>query len=854
MMDHRHIDSSGVPAAVAPGSAITMGGAAGPRPDPRPGAGHRPRVGGRFLYVGDEKLWVRGVTYGTFRPRFAGDDGFIATVVDTDFAQMAAAGINAIRLYEVPPLWLLDTALRHGLWVCVDVPWEEHVAFLDHRDLPASILVRTSEAIRRCAGHPAVLAFSVGNEIPSRIVRWHGDRPVVDFIERLTDTARAADPGALITYVNYPSTEYVRPRGLDFDAWNVYLERTDDFERYVARLQNLSPDRPVIITELGADSRRLGGAIQADLVSGQVRAAFAGGSAGTFVFAWTDEWARSGIEVNDWDFGITTRDRSPKPALGALQAAYRETPFPTDLAWPAISVALCSYNGARVIRRCLEGLARQDYPDYEVIVIDDGSTDETARIADEFDVALFSTPNQGLSAARNEALARARGEIIAYIDDDAWPDPDWLRYLAWVYLTTGHAGVGGPNLPPPDDGPTAALVALAPGGPLHVLRSDSEAEHIPGCNSSFRTADLRAIGGYDVRFRTAGDDVDVCWRLHERGETIGFSAGAMVWHHRRPTIRGYLRQQRGYGYAEALLERKWPSRFNVLGHVTWPGQLYGSGADPGGLVRSSVYAGTWGSAPYQSIYERSSHWAAAPLMPEWWLAIAGLVAVGLLGWSWSPLWLAWPLAVSMIGGSMLIAAVVAGRQTRLVSSDDGRIRRMVVLAGLTLGQSLARLRGRLAGDLVPWRRRGAGPWTVPRTYGLEVWSEDWQAMEARLRHIEHGLESTGVASRRGGPADHWDLEVRVGAFGRARLLGTIEEHGNGRQMVRWRVWPAAWTRPVAVALAAGVLASLAAMDDGPVAAAALATIAGLVLVRTILDVGQGLGTLIVATGASRTDQ
>jgi glycosyltransferase involved in cell wall biosynthesis len=855
MMDHGPADAMDVRAAVSSEQRIPMGRLPARRPDPRPGAGHRPRVAGRFLYAGDEKLWVRGVTYGTFRPRFAGDDGYIATVVDADFARMVAAGINAIRLYEVPPAWLLDLALQHGLWVSVDVPWEEHIAFLDRRDVPASILARTSEAVRRCAGHPAVLAFSVGNEIPSRIVRWHGRRPVVDFIDRLADAARRADPGALITYVNYPSTEYVRPRGLDFDAWNVYLEGTGDFERYIARLQNLSPDRPVIIAELGADSRRLGEAAQADLVSSQVRAAFAAGSAGTFVFAWTDEWARSGIEVNDWDFGMTTRDRSPKPALAALEAAYGDTPFRADLPWPAISVALCSYNGSRVIRRCLEGLARQDYPDYEVIVIDDGSTDDTARIAAEFDVTLIKTPNQGLSAARNEALARARGEIVAYIDDDAWPDPDWLRHLAWVYLTTDHAGVGGPNLPPHDDGPTAALVALAPGGPLHVLRSDTEAEHIPGCNSSFRTEQLRAIGGYDVRFRTAGDDVDVCWRLHERGETIGFSAGAMVWHHRRPTVRGYLRQQRGYGLAEALLERKWASRFNGLGHVSWPGQLYGSGADPGGLVRSSVYAGTWGTAPYQSIYERSSHWAAAPLMPEWWLAIVGLLAMGVLGWSWSPLWLAWPVALAMTGASVLIAAAVAIRQTRHARSmDGGGVRRTVALAGLVLGQSVARLRGRLAGGLVPWRRRGDGPWIAPRTYRLEAWSEDWHAMEARLRHVERDLESTGIAVRRGGPTDRWDLEVRVGSFGRARSLGTIEEHGNGRQMVRWRTWPTGWGASLAVALAATGLALLAVSEGGNIAAAVLVTIAGLVLGRTILDLGQGLGALVAATGASPTDR
>ncbi len=144
-------------------------------------------------------------------------------------------------------------------------------------------------------------------------------------------------------------------------------------------------------------------------------------------------------------------------------------PFPDDLAWPRISVVCCSYNGAKFIGDCLDALAVQDYPDYEVIVIDDGSTDDTAAIASRYDVRLISQPNKGLSAARNEGMHQASGEITAYIDDDAYPDPDWLRYIAWVYMSGGHDGAGGPNLPPPGDGLMADLVALAPGGPNHVL-------------------------------------------------------------------------------------------------------------------------------------------------------------------------------------------------------------------------------------------------------------------------------------------------------------------------------------------------------------------------------------------------
>src|SRR5207244_8361330 len=75
---------------------------------------------------------------------------------------------------------------------------------------------------------------------------------------------------------------------------------------------------------------------------------------------------------------------------------------------------------------------------------------------------------------------------ISYIDDDASPDPHWLTYLAAAFLSTTHAAVGGPNIAPPGDGGIAEAVANAPGNPTHVLVSDQEAEHIPGCRSEER--------------------------------------------------------------------------------------------------------------------------------------------------------------------------------------------------------------------------------------------------------------------------------------------------------------------------------------------------------------------------------
>src|ERR1035441_9778268 len=139
----------------------------------------------------------------------------------------------------------------------------------------------------------------------------------------------------------------------------------------------------------------------------------------------------------------------------------------------------------------------------------------------------------------------------------------------------------------PEDSLVAAAVMASPGGPAHVMLSDHQAEHIPGCNMAFYKEALSQIGGFDPTFHRAGDDVDLCWRLQQAGYEIGFSPAAFVWHYRRSTIGAYLRQQRGYGEAEALLVRKHPECFNSFGGNLWRGRIYTT-AKLGDLIRPPI--------------------------------------------------------------------------------------------------------------------------------------------------------------------------------------------------------------------------------------------------------------------------
>jgi len=754
----------------------------------------RPVVQGKFLFVADQKLYVRGVTYGPFCPEPDGSEYHTRPQVQRDFAQMAAAGLNTVRVYTVPPRWLLDVAAENGLRVMVGLPWEQHVTFLDSRDRRDDIERRVREGVRQCAGHPALLAYAVGNEIPAPIVRWYGPRKIERFIKRLFNAVKSEDPTALVTYVNYPSTEYLYLPFLDFVCFNVYLESPDRLEAYLARLQNIAGDRPLVMAEIGLDSLRNGEERQGAAMEWQIKTVFAAGGAGAFVFAWTDEWYRGGHEILDWQFGLTTRDRTPKASLDIVKRAYANTPFALDHTWPRVSVVVCTRNGAKTLDQTLAGLARLDYPDFEVIVVDDGSTDDTPRIARKHEVKLISTPHRGLSMARNTGLEAATGQIIAYLDDDAWPDEHWLMYLAEAFAQTTHAGIGGPNIAPLGDGVVAESVARSPGNPTHVLLTDRLAEHIPGCNMAFRTDCLRAIGGFDPQFTIAGDDVDVCWRIQERGWTLGFTAGAMVWHHRRNSIRRFWKQQYNYGAAEGQLERKWPQRYTAGGHVAWTGRLYDQGlAWIFGHSRRRIYHGTWGSALFQSVYHASAGlWLSLGLLPEWYLLIALLGTASLLGIVWRPMLMTTPLLALAIAVPLAQAMTAALRATFFEARESkARLAKATCLTALLhLTQPLARLLGRMRRGITPWRRHGKKrsfefPW--PRTHS--VWYETWQSGEQRLETLEKRLREQGNVARRGGAYDRWDLELRGGLVGAARARLTIEEHGSGKQMVRYRAWP-----------------------------------------------------------------
>ena len=579
---------------------------------------------GKYLLDGAQKFYIRGVSYGPFAPNSRGERYPEPERAAADFDLMSRLGANLIRLYVPPPSWMVEEAQKAGLRMMIGIPWPFHMAFLDSADMMGEIrdAIRKTVLETRQFGE-TIAAYSIGNEIRSDIVRWHGPRAVSRFLAELRDLGKQIDPGALFTYSNYPSAEYLDLSFLDFVSFNVYLHREEDFRRYLTHLMGQAGELPLVLSETGMDTIREGEEHQAELLSRQCRAAFELGLSGFIVFAFTDEWHTGGAEITDWAFGLTRRDRAPKLAFDAVGRVFGEKLPPALTVAPKATVVVAAYNAASTLSECLSSIRELNYPNYETIVVDDGSTDATSEIADQSGVRTIRVEHQGLAAARNTGVDAALGEVVAFIDADAHADRDWLYHLVETISRREAAAAAGPNFAPDPQSARAAAMAAAPGLPREVRAGDDRLAQLCGCNMAITKAALLKVGGFDPMFTSAGDDVDLSWRLAASGETLAYAPGAVVIHERRATLAAYLRQQRGYGIGEGLLFRKYPLRVadqdEMYAGPSWIGSILGG---------ARVYYGEFGRGLFQTVYSTGNSYADLPLTIDWIAVSLTLLVLG----------------------------------------------------------------------------------------------------------------------------------------------------------------------------------------------------------------------------------
>jgi len=298
------------------------------------------------------------------------------------------------------------------------------------------------------------------------------------------------------------------------------------------------------------------------------------------------------------------------------------------------------------------------------------------------------------------------------------------------------------------------------------------------------------IGGFDPEYHKAGDDVDFCWRLQQAGCVIAFSPTAIVWHHRRFTLRAFLKQQDGYGEAESLLRFKHLIFFGPTGTAKWRGQIYGTPRFSWFINRPVIYHGIFGEGFFQSIYPTPQSEVAAYLSSiEWFALTIFLFGLGIF----LPALRIVPYL--MCGGTLCVALSYMVRTAIEPKFDTVHARLLVMF--LALVQPLVRGWSRY----FTWLHFKRTPRSVIRAHeylptdgnvtgspGRQIfWSEEGRDRHSLLGAIFQLLEEEGWRYSTDTGWNEWDIQIYGNFWWSVALQTVTEYHGSGKCLTRVRL-------------------------------------------------------------------
>ena len=226
---------------------------------------------------------------------------------------------------------------------------------------------------------------------------------------------------------------------------------------------------------------------------------------------------------------------------------------------PLITIIVPVRNEEKTIKKCLQSLKSLNYPNYEVIVVNDGSTDGTEKILKQFDtIAVLNTEGVGPSMARNLAIEKAKGEYLAFTDGDCLIDKEWLNQLLTYFTDPNVMGVGGDQLCPEDETPFGKdvhdflkLIAFS----SDYLKTEKEVvtiRHNPTCNMMYRREAFQEMGGFQ-RDLWPCEDLEFDYRLTRSGYRLIYNPSAVVYHYRPENLKRFGQMHFRYGRAHAKL-------------------------------------------------------------------------------------------------------------------------------------------------------------------------------------------------------------------------------------------------------------------------------------------------------------
>lgn len=228
----------------------------------------------------------------------------------------------------------------------------------------------------------------------------------------------------------------------------------------------------------------------------------------------------------------------------------------------SVSIIIPTFNGASRVGDCLDSLLEQTAGrDAEILVVNDGSTDNTADVVARYsDVRLITQSNAGPAAARNRGALEARGTIIMFTDDDCVPMPDWLAAMIEPFDDPNVVGVKG-IYRTRQRRLAARFVQIEYEDKYRRMASLPQIDFIDTYSAGFRRDRFLEMNGYDTRFPVAcAEDVELSYRMSARGWTMKFVPAAIVYHTHPDTLWKYLKKKYKFAFWRVLAVRKNPNK------------------------------------------------------------------------------------------------------------------------------------------------------------------------------------------------------------------------------------------------------------------------------------------------------
>lgn len=232
-----------------------------------------------------------------------------------------------------------------------------------------------------------------------------------------------------------------------------------------------------------------------------------------------------------------------------------------------ISVIVPAYNAAATLGRCLAALTEQTLPPEEILVVDDGSSDETVEIARCYDVRVISQANAGPAAARNTGAQAACGDLLFFTDADCSPAQDWVERMAVPFANPMVAGAKGIYQTLQTE-PVARFVQIEYEDKYDRMRGQEGIDFVDTYSAAYRRDIFLEAGGFDTSFPTASvEDQEFSFRLARAGRRLVFVPDARVRHIHDRTMVEYAQRKFWIGFWKALVTRRHPSKLASDSHT-----------------------------------------------------------------------------------------------------------------------------------------------------------------------------------------------------------------------------------------------------------------------------------------------